>query len=175
MAEFLRRMKQNDIISAVVMIVLGVGLFLRPGLSAEILCRGLGFVILIYGISQEVTYLRLKKKIVVSPGMSVSAIAMIVLGAWIAWLGEGIMAIFPAAMGIVLLLSGIKNVMQSFVIRNMGDDRWNMAMIMAVITAVLGLILIWNPFTAVDMVIRIIGAFLVYDGITNLWIEMRMK
>ena len=41
-------------------------------------------------------------------------------------------------------------------------------------TVALGVVLICNPFTIVDTVVRIIGAFLVYDGLSDMWILSRV-
>ena len=41
---------------------------------------------------------------------------------------------------------------------------------MGVLTAALGAVLIYNPFKVVNTVVRLIGIFLIYDGLSDMWI-----
>ena len=43
------------------------------------------------------------------------------------------------------------------------------------VTVGLGVLLIFNPFEAVNTVIMLIGIFLIYDGISDLWIISRVS
>lgn len=174
MFDFFRRMKVHLGITAVVLILIGLALMLRPGLSARLLCRGIGLLILVYGLSQGMSYFTLKKKIVVSPGMLAVSIVMTVIGLWMSYKGERLISFFPIVAGVMLLFSGVQNVMQGFSIRGQGYDGWQTALILGAITALLGLILIWNPFTAATMTIRVIGAFLIYSGASDLWIGLKL-
>ncbi len=47
--------------------------------------------------------------------------------------------------------------------------------ILSALLAVLGVIMLFNPFSAADMVMRIIGGLLIADGIVNLLIAWRMR
>ena len=38
-----------------------------------------------------------------------------------------------------------------------------------------GGVLIFNPFEAVEMVVRMIGIFLIYDGLSDIWILSRVS
>ena len=53
-------------------------------------------------------------------------------------------------------------------------DNWWVALLLSLLTVALGVVLICNPFTIVDTVVRIIGAFLVYDGLSDMWILSRV-
>ena len=53
-------------------------------------------------------------------------------------------------------------------------DNWWKFRFYSVFDVALGVVLICNPFTIVDAVVRIIGAFLVYDGLSDMWILSRV-
>ena len=55
-------------------------------------------------------------------------------------------------------------------LRKNDSSRWTAALLLAVITLVLGVILVICPFQAFTTVVRLLGAFLLYDGISDLWI-----
>ena len=56
----------------------------------------------------------------------------------------------------------------------MNYDRWWIALLFGAFTVVLGVILVRNPFKVVNTVVRVIGAFLVYDGLSDAWIISRI-
>lgn len=48
-------------------------------------------------------------------------------------------------------------------------------MLLGGVTVGLGVLLVCNPFEAVNTAIMLIGIFLVYDGISDLWIISRVS
>lgn len=54
-------------------------------------------------------------------------------------------------------------------------DKWWVALLLALVTIGFGVLLIFNPFAAVDTLIRFIGIFLIYDGVSDIWIMSRVS
>ena len=52
-------------------------------------------------------------------------------------------------------------------LRQYKDKGWWLPVLIAATTIILGVFIINNPFKTMDVVMRIIGACLVYDGLTN--------
>ena len=48
------------------------------------------------------------------------------------------------------------------------------ALILGLLTVGLGILLICKPFAALDTAVRLIGAFLIYDGLSDIWIASRV-
>ena len=57
MVEFLKGLRVNYTVSAVLCILLGLVLLIWPGTTTQIVCMSLGIVLLAYGIIQIVIYL----------------------------------------------------------------------------------------------------------------------
>lgn len=85
-----------------------------------------------------------------------------------------IMAV-PVIVGILIVIHGIHNVVQAIALKKDGYTNWWVAFLLGVITVVFGVVLICNPFTVVDTVVRLIGAFLIYDGLSDIWILSRVS
>ena len=68
----------------------------------------------------------------------------------------------------------LDNAVQAIDLKKMQYDNWWVALLLSLLTVALGVVLICNPFTIVDTVVRIIGAFLVYDGLSDMWILSRV-
>ena len=52
---------------------------------------------------------------------------------------------------------------------------WWLALLFAVLTVAFGGVLIWNPFEAMNIAVKFIGVFLVFDGVSDLWIFSRAR
>ena len=49
------------------------------------------------------------------------------------------------------------------------------AVILGLVTVILGLLLVLNPFKAFTTVLRVIGLVLIYDGISDIWITAEVS
>ena len=49
-----------------------------------------------------------------------------------------------------------------------------MALLLGLVTVGFGALLIFRPFAALDTAVMLIGFFLIYDGVSDLWIVSRI-
>ena len=73
MVRFIKELKANYMASAILCVLFGLVLIIWPGTTAQIVCRMLGGVLLIYGIIQIAVYLLNTERTVLSQGMLVLA------------------------------------------------------------------------------------------------------
>ncbi len=170
MADFLRKFKVNYTLSALICVILGLVLLIWPGTTAQIVCMMLGIVLLAYGAIQIFIYLISKERTIVSQGMMLLGIVFAVMGVWILLKPEMIIAAVPIIIGILIVIHGLHNVVQAFALKKDSYENWWIALLMGVVTVVLGGILVYNPFKVMDTVVRLIGIFLIYDGLSDVWI-----
>lgn len=175
MDNFLKKFKANDLLSSLIFVVIGLVLLIWPGTSTQVVCMVLGGVLLAYGIIQIVLYLFAKEKTLYHQGMLILGIILSVIGAWILLKPEMIIAAVPVIMGIIIVMHGLHNVVQGLQLKGMDYEKWWIAFALGIVTVVLGSILIYNPFSVVNTVVRVIGAFLIYDGISRIWITSRVS
>ena len=174
MFEKLKNVKANYTVSAIVCVIIGLVLVIWPGTSTQVVCKVLGGVLLVYGALQILLYLFAKEKSFYHQGMLVLGIIFAVIGAWILVKPEMIIAAVPVIMGIIIIAHGLHNTVQAIRLKGLNYEKWWFALLLGVLTVVLGGVLVYNPFTVVDTVVRIIGAFLVYDGLSDMWILSRL-
>lgn len=135
----------------------------------------LGAALVVYGVLQIVFYLANKDRNIAMQGMMVFGIVVAVIGVWILLKPEMIIMAVPVIVGILIVIHGIHNVVQAIALKKDGYTNWWVAFLLGVITVVFGVVLICNPFTVVDTVVRLIGAFLIYDGLSDIWILSRVS
>lgn len=171
---YLKSLKMNYSLSAVVCVILGIVLLVWPGQSTDLVCMVLGIVLAGFGLIQIILYLVTKEKTVVSHGMMMLGIVLVVIGIWIIAKPGTIKQLIPVTIGILIVIHGGHNAVQAIELKKMNYDNWWVALLLAVLTIGLGVVLICNPFTVLDMAVRIIGAFLIYDGLSDMWILSRV-
>ena len=174
MVDFLKGLRVNYTASAVLCILLGLVLLIWPGTTTQIVCMMLGLVLLIYGGVQIILYLASRERSMISQGMMLLGIIVAVIGVWILVRPEMIIMAVPVIVGILIVIHGIHNISQAIALKRDGYEGWWIACLMGVLTAALGAVLIYNPFEVVNTVVRLIGVFLIYDGLSDMWIISRV-
>lgn len=174
MADFFKGLKANYTISAVVCALLGLVLVIWPRATSQIICMLLGGVLLAYGVLQIAIYLFNRERTIILQGMMILGIVFAVLGLWILLKPEMIMMAVPVIVGVLIAIHGLHNVVQAFALKKDGYESWWLAFLMGLLTLIFGGVLICNPFKAIELVARIIGIFLIYDGVSDIWILSRV-
>lgn len=175
MERILKKIKTNVIVSAFICIALGVILVVWPGLSVKVVCMAIGAVLVINGISRLLNFIFGRDGSMFSQMNLVMGIIITVIGGWILLQPGTIIAMIPILVGIIIVIHGINNLQQSVSLCQSQYDKWWVALILGIITIGFGILLIFNPFAAVDTLIRFIGLFLIYDGASDIWIMSRVS
>lgn len=171
---YIKSLKVNYSLSAVICVILGIVLLVWPGQSTQVVCMVLGIVLGGFGLIQIILYLATKEKTMVSHSMMMLGVVLAVIGGWIVLKPETIIKAVPMIVGILIVIHGFHNAVRAIDLKKMQYDNWWVALLLSLLTVALGVVLICNPFTIVDTVVRIIGAFLVYDGLSDMWILSRV-
>ena len=171
---YIKSLKVNYSLSAVICVILGIVLLVWPGQSTQVVCMVLGIVLGGFGLIQIILYLATKEKTMISHSMMMLGVVLAVIGGWIVLKPETIIKAIPMIVGILIVIHGLHNAVQAIDLKKMQYDNWWVALLLSLLTVALGVVLICNPFTIVDTVVRIIGAFLVYDGLSDMWILSRV-
>lgn len=174
MESLLKKIKTNVVVSSALCVVLGLVLVFRPGLSMRIVCTAVGVVLILSGIMRMIDYFTARDGSLYSQANLIFGIVLVVVGVWIVMKPDKVMAIIPIIVGIVIAIHGLHNFQQAFGLWRDKYERWWVALILAVFTVGFGVLLICRPFAAIDTVVMMIGFFLIYDGISNVWIVSRV-
>lgn len=174
MLSFFKNLKANYTLSAILCVIIGAVLIIWPGTSTQIVCMVLGGMLAVYGVIQIILYLFVKERTLYLQGMLILGIVFSVVGVWILLKPEAIIAMVPIIMGAIIIIHGLHNTVQAIDLKKMSYEKWWVAFLFGVLTIVLGAVLVYNPFSVVNTVVRVIGGFLVYDGLSDMWILSRL-
>ena len=167
MINFFKSIKVNLLSSAILCIILGIVLVAYPNTSLTLVCRAVGVIVLITGLGLVFGYLRRGKEHWYGKIELVFGTILAIVGAFLVLRPLGLISIIPIIFGILFIYHGLANMKQALELRQYKDKGWWLPVLIAGITIVLGIFIINNPFKTMDVVMRIIGACLVYDGLAN--------
>ena len=170
MNDLLKRMKTNALLSAALYALLGLVLLVWPALSASLLCLALGLVLVLCGLGNIVVFLCNRDGSLYAALHLITGVVLAAVGIWLMARPTLVTVIIPRIVGVLICFHGFGDISDSMTLRKNCSPRWTAALLLAAITLVLGVILVVCPFQAFTTVVRLLGAFLLYDGISDLWI-----
>lgn len=169
MKEWLKSVKWNLILAALAYVVLGVVLLAWPDTTGNVLCTLLGILLLGYGIFQIIGFFTRGDEGWGSGAVYLLAgLCAVALGVFALSSPEKILAILPVALGAVVVVDSCISLKRAFQLKELGMERWWIAALLAVVTLLFGLVVMFNPFQSALLVIRIVGGVLIYQGISDL-------
>ena len=164
--------KGGYIIMSLLFCVLGAALLLRPGVSVRVIGRLLGIGMLVFGGIKLTGYLsrdlfRLAFQYDLAFGILLMALGIITL----VHPSETI-SFLCLMYGILVLSDGLFKVQIALDGRSFGIDRWWAILLAAVVTGVLGVLLVLRPGDGAEALTMLLGASLLVDGLLNLIVAL---
>ena len=164
-------LKKSPFLSALLpvgYIALGVVLIIWPSLSTELFCLVAGVCALAYGLYNLFLYWRNRQKGLPCRLELMLGVLFAAIGACILLFSRLLLSVFPFLLGVILLIDGVGKILKAMEIKSVGFSRWWVELIFAVITAGLGMILLFNPFGLVRLAVVFFGISLVVSGVSEL-------
>lgn len=163
----LRDLKRNWLYASLLSIALGIVLLAFPG----IVMRTIGYLIaalfVLIGATRILAYVR-GRGAPFSGGGLLLGLGALVIGILIFSRVEAFVGFLPFVIGIVTVFTAAGGVQTALDLRGAGVGGWIGSMILSVLSAVIGALLIINPFGSLIMTVRLIGVSLICDGVCDL-------
>lgn len=147
----------NNLSKTLILGLVGLVLLLIPETLNKLIGVLIGVVLLMVGIIAIVRYFKEKKN--ESNLNIVSGILYSVLGVIIIIYPYSIINLLTICLGLYLVIYGSLKLKKSIVLKKI-TDKWIGTLIMGIITIILGIILIFNPFAGITIT-KLAGSFLV--------------
>lgn len=169
MKEWLKSVKWNLILAALAYVILGFVLLIWPDTTGNVLCILLGVLLLGYGIFQIIGFFTRGDEgwgsgaVYLLVGLCAVALGVLALSS-----PEKVLSILPVALGAVVVVDSCMSLKRAFQLKELGMERWWIIALLAVITLLFGLVVMFNPFESALLVTRIVGGVLIYQGVSNL-------
>lgn len=168
MKSIIQDMKHNYFVNAVIMVLLGLVLVIWPHILGVLLCYLLGGALIVMGVFQLISFLRGERLGFYNKFVMMMGIVLVLLGIWICAQPRIVLSIIPVVVGIIVLIHGLMDIQYTLDIKKAGSEKWWIALIAAVLTLIVGLLLVLNPFTVYEITMVLVGVAMLYDGGSDL-------
>ena len=105
----------------------------------------------------------------------IAGIPLALLGVFIFLRPAFLIEFIPVVVGAIVLFDGAMNLLETFDLMKQKYDKWWISLIFAVLTILLGMLLIIRPFGVARFVMQAIGVIMLYNGISDIFIASRIK
>ncbi len=172
--EKLKKLKLNHVFEALIMITIGFVLIFWPKASLVIMARALAILLFLAGVVMVVSYFVRKEKTFIHSSGFLIGIIIVGVGTWIFFNPNDFTDLIPKIFGLFILVTGMVNLSQTFSLVSYKYPLWWLSLVLAIITIGMGVFLIVDPAFFKKFAVMIIGIFLVYDGVSNIWTVSRV-
>ena len=160
---------------SIVMIVFGLILLVWPGHTLEVAARVVGIGLLAGGVLMGLSWNRDRRKDRISVITLAESLLAIAAGILLLIAPDKVVSLVPMAIGVLVALNGLVNLTQSLELRRISYTRWQWPLVMAILTVLLGVLLVLNPLEPIKWAVMLIGAVLIFNGATNLYIGAKYR
>ena len=169
------KIELDDYMMSILGILAGLLLVIFPQQSVDVVTYAIGAISLVYGVMRLVSFFRNRSVSFLFVGDLILGIVLLGIGIFSFTNPGGIFAFLPIVLGIIVLIEGISKIQRAWMLKRNFYQRWQAAMLIGIAIAALGVVLIFNPFGALVVTVRILGVILIIDGITGLWVGHALR
>lgn len=165
---YIRAAKVGYIIISILLCVLGIVLIAVPDFSASLLCRIGGALLVLFGLVKIIGYFskdlyRLAFQYDLAFGILLIALGMILI-----LRSDTMVNMICALLGICILADGLLKIQISIDSKAFGIRRWWLIFAAAILTGIVGFLLVLRPSESVPVIMLLLGVSLLFEGILNL-------
>ncbi len=171
MKDFILKYSKDSLLVSIVLIVLSLFLIFKPGLSINIVMMALGCILAFYGIVQTISYFSHIKEIELFNFQLVVGILCLLAGMVFIFNPSFINSILLLAIGVWVVIESITSLQLALNLKNANssNSNWILLLILSIITFILGLLIVINPFQALETAVSICGGLLLVSELIKVF------
>lgn len=166
MKETINKMFISSLLSSTVLLVVGLLLFLRPEGTLSLISYTIGGILVILGTSSLINYYRGKEYV---SKFELFYGVLGVLGGFVLILNpKAIVSLIPFIIGVWFVISSLSKLKYSINISSKKTKSGIISLAITILTLILGVVLIFNPFSGAVFITKMIGLFLFVYAILDI-------
>ena len=168
MKKFLKNVKKDMMLITVFQLLAGVLLLVFSGSVVRLISYICAAVLLVYGIMHAITYF--KQQAAASGQYDLVKGVIGTAAGVILFVKPGILSgILFTILAIVIILDSVTKLQDALDLKKLNYQNWWIMMLLAIIMAVMGLIVLFNPFGTASMLVSFVGVVLILNAAVDLW------
>ena len=160
---------KSTLITSILLLVLGLLLIFESENTITTISYIIGAILVAAGTFAFIRYMRNNKN-----GFEISeldilyGVVSIILGVLVIKNPHVIASIIPIILGIAIIISSAMKIQYAIDLKNNNNDLWKTTLVIAIISTVCGVALLFNPFAGAVFIMRIVGIFIVVYSILDI-------
>ena len=164
----LKLAKNGYIIMSVLFMVLGACLIIWPDCSMAVFCTAVGIMLIVYGLgyfSRDIYCLAFQFDLAF--GVLLAAVGIIIIVR-----RNVVVNLIFGIFGLLILADALFKIQMSIDAKKFGLNLWWRILLVAILTGVLGFLLLIRPFEAAEIMMILVGVSVLFEGILNLCVAI---
>lgn len=175
MDNMLKRFFKSSIITSLILLGLGLLLIFQAEATIKSISYIIGGILVAIGILAIIRFIRNNSKTTTESLDIVYGTVTVILGILIITNPEAIASILPFVIGIGIIINGATKLQYALELKAHNNNLWKTTMIVAIISTIFGLVLIFNPFKGAIALTRLIGIIITIYSILDIISTISIK
>ena len=164
----LKLAKNGYIVMSILFMILGICLIIWPDCSMAVFCTAVGIMLIAYGCIKIIGYISrdfycLAFQFDLAFGVLMAAVGVIIIVR-----RNLVVNLIFGIFGVLILADALFKIQMSIDAKKFGLSLWWRILLMAILTGVLGVLLLIRPFEAAEVMMILVGVSVLFEGILNL-------
>lgn len=168
MEKIMKRFFRSSIITSLILITLGLLLIFKSEATILLISYVIGGILIAIGVIAIIKFIQNAGKEQKNELDIVYGVVSIILGIIVIKNPEAIASIIPVILGISIILSSATKLQYALELRENKNKLWKTTLVLALISTLCGIILLFNPFKAASYFTKIVGVFIVIYAILDM-------
>lgn len=164
----MKNLKWNMILLSALYVVLGLVLLFWPEMVLGAICILIGGLVAGTGVFQLVRFFVARERLFFAPLTLITGLISLGLGLFLLLRSDVILTALPLVFGLFVVFDSVVRLQNAWELRRVGISSWKGIFGMGMISVVLGLVVLFNPFATVQALVMGIGVILIVEGFMNL-------
>ena len=162
---------KSSLISTLVLFVLGLLLVFESEATIVTISYVIGAILIAAGVFALIRFINNSKKdddtIDISAVDILYGMVTMILGILIIKNPHAIASALPIVLGAIIIVSSANKIQYAVNLKKDGNNLWKTTIVLAIITTICGVVLLFNPFAGAVFIMRIIGLFIIIYSILD--------
>ena len=166
--EFLKKYEKESILISILLIIVAIFLIAKPGIALSTVVTLFAIVFLVDGIINIIAYMMEDAEIRAFSNEFMMGILLVILGFIILLNQPLFISILPIMIGIWIFIKSIMKFQLAINLKSAVAERWGLLLVSSILMAILGVLIIANPFEAIFTLTRFIGIMMLVAEVINI-------
>ena len=175
MENLMKKFFRSSILTSSLLIAFGLLLCFQSELTILSISYLIGAILIAIGTLAIIKFIKNTNNIQKSQLDIVYGVVCIILGMIIIKNPEAIASIIPLIIGISIIISSATKLQYAFELKTNDNNLWKTTMIVAIVSTICGIILLFNPFKAASCFTKIVGIFIIIYAILDIFSTFTIK